>query len=104
MAPSQVKRSAQISPGEIKHENRRQHLAEQKCPDAETHDDNSGGQSFAVRKPFRRSRDRSDIAKPDPCPAYHAITEVEQDQVVEMEGQSANKIVRGKHHTAGRRQ
>ena len=58
---------------------------------AETHDRHPGGHARPIRKPFHQGRDRRDVADAERAAADHAIAEIDDPEIVQVDAERGDQ-------------
>ena len=69
--------------GELAHQPDRQRRGDEGAA-AKTHDRHSGRHAWAVGKPFDQGRHRRDVADTEPAAAEHAVAEIDEPDIVDV--------------------
>ena len=76
-------------------------LAEQQGTDPETHHDDAGRESGPLGKPTRCGRHRCHVAEADADASHDAVADIEQEQGIDPQGETRERVAAGEHDTAG---
>src|SRR3546814_8979342 len=82
----------------------RQRRSEQRAT-AEAHDRHAGGHARAIREPLDQRRNRRDVADAEADAAKHAITQIDQGEVMHLDAEirhdgTAAEAARSEEHTS----
>ena len=69
-----------------------QSLAQENRSYPETHDDNAGRQSLAMREPLGNGGHGCDVAEPDAGASDHAVTKIEEQQTLQLQREARQDI------------